>query len=197
MQLPPNVDFWLRVAAIVVPAISAIVVAVVSYRLSRRMANHQKDLNKELEGYKHELQTSFQTRFYEFQTRYSLLHQKKAEAIEKLFALLARVDNDLLYWLWSSHHLRNQTEEELYTQAEANLQELINFFDERKIYFEQGTTDMVLVIVDTVTMIYNEYPKVMQVKEAAPQLVYPIKQKADLLREKHIVPLMKLLEKRF
>src|SRR5215471_14468154 len=100
MQLPPNVDFWLRVAAIAVPAISAIVVAVVSYRLSRRMSNHQKDLNKELalyqsglqasltkelenhkrdlskeiEGYKHELQTSFQTRFYEFQTRYSLLH---------------------------------------------------------------------------------------------------------------------------
>ena len=53
MQLPPNVEYWLRVMTVGVPAISAIVVAVVSYRLSRRMEPH-----------KSQLQTALQTKLY-------------------------------------------------------------------------------------------------------------------------------------
>src|SRR5215813_13698714 len=124
MQLPPAADFWMRVAIIGVPALSAIFVTVVTYRFGRRLAGHQKELNKELayfqsglqaslneklenhksvltmklDTHRHELQSDFQAGLYEFQTRDSLLHQKKAEAIEKLFALLARVQNDLKIW---------------------------------------------------------------------------------------------------
>src|SRR5262245_60533391 len=105
MQIMRNWEFW-RIA---IPSLISLIVPFITYRLiTRKMADYKLQLNKDLEGYKHELQSSFQTRFYEFQTRYSLLHQKKAEAIEKLYSLLVRVHKDLRTWV-NSEALRQPT----------------------------------------------------------------------------------------
>jgi hypothetical protein len=221
MQLPPNVEFWLRVVAIGVPAISAFVVAAVSYRLSRGMANRQKELNKELalyqsglqaslnkelenhkkgiskelEIHKSQLQAAFQTRFYEFQTRYSWIHQRRAEAIENLFSLAARVQNDLQVWVSSSHHLRNQTEDEHYRTAEDHFQEMINFFDEKRIYFDQETADAVIAMVRITRMVYDEHPNVQRAR-VAPELARALKLNAAGLID-HVHTLMDRLDYRF
>jgi len=222
MQLPPNVDFWLRVLTIGVPAISAIVVALVTYLFGRRMANRQKELNKELALYQsglqaslnkelenhkkdiskeleiHELQiqSAFQTRFYEFQTRYSWLHQKRAEAIEKLYAMLSGIENDLVCWVSSPHGIRNQMEEELYRIGEEHLQEMINFFDEKTIYFNQEISDAVNGVVESARVIYEHYPTV-ETSGPRPLLDIDIKQQATKLKAEKIGPLMALLEDRF
>jgi uncharacterized membrane-anchored protein YhcB (DUF1043 family) len=82
-----------EIAKIAVPSLVALIVPFVTYRwLTRRMADYQtilskeiedykKDISKELENYKFQLQSDFQTKFYEFQTRYSLFHQKQAEVM--------------------------------------------------------------------------------------------------------------------
>jgi hypothetical protein len=182
MQLPPNVEYWLRVMTVGVPAISAIVVAVVSYRLSRRIETHKSAL---------------QTKLYEFQTRYSWLHKSRAEAIEKLYALLARVEGDLNVWITSSHELRNQTEDEHYKMAEGHFQEMINFFDEKRIYFDQETINAVLVMTQAARMIYDWHPEIQRTRGPAPQFASFLKQHATTLKEQNIGPVMALLEDRF
>src|SRR5262245_56436673 len=106
MNLLQDLDFWLKVAEIAVPGLITLIVPFVTYRwitrkmdeyqarLSKEMADRQADLNKGLEEYsrdisreleihKFKLQSVFQTKFYQYQTRSSWLHQKRAEAIDR------------------------------------------------------------------------------------------------------------------
>jgi hypothetical protein len=170
-------DFWLKAG----PTLAALIVPFLTYYLvGRRMERYKADINKELEIHKLQLQSAFQTRFYEFQTRYSWIHQRRAEAIEKLFQLATRVQNDLQHLVTSTHWLRNQTEDELYRTAEDHFQEMINFFDEKRIYFDRETADAVLVMVKATRMIYDEHPNVQRAR-AVPELVKALKQNAALL----------------
>jgi hypothetical protein len=216
VNLLRNVEFW-RIA---VPSVISLIVPYITYRLitkkladyqsglnmkmadyqaelNRGLEDHKKGISKELEIHKVQLQASFQTRFYQFQTRFSWLHQKRAEAIEKLYVLLAKVEGDLNVWITSSHELRNQTEDEHYRAAEDHFQEMINFFDEKRIYFDQETINAVLVITQAARMIYDWHPEVQRTRGPAPQFASFLKQHATTLKEQNIGPLMGLLEDRF
>jgi hypothetical protein len=150
-----------------------------------------------METHKSQLQATLQTKLYEFQTRYSWLHQRRAEAIENLYALLAKVEGDLNVWITSSHELRNQTEDEHYRAAEDHFQEMINFFDEKRIYFDQETINAVLVMAQAARMIYDWHPEIQRTRGPAPQLASWLKQHATTLKEQNIGPVMALLEDRF
>jgi len=223
MQLPPDAEFWLRVAAIGVPALSAIFVAVVTYRFGRRLAGHQKELNKELAYYqsglqaslneklenhkgvltmkldthRHELQSDFQARLYEFQTRDSLLHQKKVEAIEKLFALLARIQNDLQIWATDVPPQQGPTAERRYLAAQEHFRELINFFDEKRIYFDHDIRENVIDIVETTSALYREQVIIEGANGTSPSLDKELRANAGRLISQNIHPLMDVLEWRF
>jgi hypothetical protein len=165
--------------------------------LNRGLEDHKKGISKDLETHKSQLQSTFQTRFYEFQTRYSWLHQRRAETIEKLYVLLARVEGDLNVWITSSHELRNLTEDEHYRVAEDHFQEMVNFFDEKRIYFDQETINAVLVMTQAARMIYDSHSDVQLTRGPAPQFASFLKQHAATLKEQNIVPVMALLEDRF
>ncbi len=89
--------------------------------LSKEIEDYKKVISKELEAYRIQLQAEFQTKFHEFQTRYSLLHQKRAEAIETLFALLAKVQNDLQVWAAWENLSRKETKLEWLRPSIASL----------------------------------------------------------------------------
>jgi hypothetical protein len=187
-------DFWLKAG----PTIAAVIVPLLTYLwLGQRMEKYKNELSKELENHKSKLQTDFQRRFYEFQTRDSWLHQRRAEAIEKLYSLLAKVEGDLNVWITSSHDLRNQTEDEHYRAAEGRFQEMINFFDEKRIYFDQETIDAVLVMVEATRKIYDEHFNVQWSRDRVPELASWLKQHATILKEHNISLVMALLEDNF
>jgi len=189
-----NMDFWLKAS----PTLAALIVPFLTYYLvGKRMKRYKADISKELEINKFQLQAAFQTKFYEFQTRYSWLHQRRAEAIEKLYVMLARVENDLQYWVTSTYDLRNQTEDEHYRTAEDRFQQMINFFDEKRIYFDQETADAVLVIVKATRTIYDRHPDVQRTRELVPDLARALKQNAATLKDQNINPLMARLETKF
>src|SRR5688572_21050686 len=98
-----DIDFWLKAG----PTLAAVIVPILTYLwIAKRIEVYKTDLSKKLETHRSQLQADFQTRFYEFQTRYSWLHQRMAETIEKLYALLARVETDLQIWVSSLYELR-------------------------------------------------------------------------------------------
>src|SRR5262245_60481755 len=104
-----DIDFWQKAS----PNMAVVIVPIRTYlRIAKRIEVYKTDLSKKLETHRSQLQADFQTRFYEFQTRHSWLHQRRAETIEKLYALLARVETDLRIWVSSLDELRNETEAE-------------------------------------------------------------------------------------
>jgi hypothetical protein len=189
-----DLDFWLKAG----PTLAALIVPLLTYLwLARRIEGYKNDLSKALETHKSQLQSAFQLRFFQFQTRYTWLQQRRAEAIEKLYAMLAKVEGDLTIWVTPTHELRNQMEDEHYRTTEEHFQEMINFFDERRIYFDQEISVAVLRVVEVARVIYDQYPDVERASGPVPDLAMALKQNAAQLKEQNIGPLMALLEDRF
>jgi len=189
-----DLDFWLKAG----PTLAAVIVPFVTYLwLGRKIEQYKTVLSKEIENHKSKLQYEYQLKFYEFQTRYSWLHKTRADAIEKLYALLARVEGDLNVWITSSHELRNQTEDEHYRAAEGRFQEMTNFFDEKRIYFDHETIDAILVMVEATRRIYDEHSNVQWSRDRVPELAGWLKQHATILKEHNIGIVMALLEDKF
>jgi hypothetical protein len=189
-----DIDFWLKAG----PTLAAVIVPILTYlRIAKRIEVYKTDLSKKLETHRSQLQADFQTRFYEFQTRYSWLHQRRAETIEKLYALLARVETDLQIWVSSLHELREQTEDEHYRTAEDHFQEMINFFDEKRIYFDEETSESFFEMVRATRVLYDHYTSVQWEGESASEPANWLKQRAAQLKEQNINPLMAILEDKF
>ena len=189
-----DIDFWLKagptLAAVIVPILTCLWIA-------KRIAVYKTDLSKKLETHRSQLQADFQTRFYEFQTRYSWLHQRRAETIEKLYALLARVETDLQIWVSSLHELCRQTEDGHYRTAEDHFQEMINFFDEKRIYFDEETSESFFEMARATRVLYDHYTSVQWAEGSASEQASWLKQRAAQLKEQNINPLMALLEVTF
>ena len=189
-----DIDFWLKAG----PTLAAVIVPILTYlRIVKRIEVYKTDLSKKLETHRSQLQTDFQTRFYEFQTRYSWLHQRRAETIEKLYALLARVETDLQIWVSSLHELREQTEDEHYRTAEDHFQQINNFFDEKRIYFDEETSESFFEMVRATRVLYDHYTSVQWASGSASEQASWLKQRAAQLKEQNVNPLMALLETRF
>ena len=189
-----DINFWLKAG----PTLAAVIVPILTYLwLTRRIEGYKTDLSKKLEKHRSQLQADFQTRFYEFQTRYSWLHQRRAETIEKLYALLARVETDLQIWVSSLHELCKQMEDEHYRTAEDHFQEMINFFDEKRIYFDEETSESFFEMVRATRVLYDHYTSVQWEGESASEQASWLKQRAAQLKEQNINPLMALLEATF
>jgi hypothetical protein len=189
-----DINFWLKAG----PTLAAVIVPILTYLwLARRIESYKTDLSKKLETHRSQLQADFQTRFYEFQTRYSWLHQRGAKAIEKLYALLARVDTDLQIWVSSLQELRNQTEDEHYRTAEDHFQEMINFFDEKRIYFDEETSESFFEMARATRVLYDHYTRVQWASGSASEQAGWLKQRAAQLKEQNINPLIALLDARF
>jgi uncharacterized membrane-anchored protein YhcB (DUF1043 family) len=217
MHLLRDVEFWLRVAGIVIPGL---IVPYVIYRLiTRRMAEYQSRLSKEieenqtrlnkgledhksaisreLENYKFQLQTSFATKLYQFQTRHSMLHEKKAEAIEKLFGLLARVENDLLILERSKVNALPGTLEELYNKTRNDITNLITFYEEKRIYFDREIEERIFVMLRAAGQLLNGPLSIESLNNSAPLLADFNKNQARQTLAENIHPVMGQLEKIF
>ncbi|MBO0726953.1 MAG: hypothetical protein J2P52_15220 [Blastocatellia bacterium] len=189
-----DVDFWLKTG----PTLAAVIIPILTYLwLARRIEGYKTDLSKKLEIHRSQLQADFQTRFYEFQTRYSWLHQRGAKAIERLYALLARAETDLQIWVSSLHELRDQTDDEHYRTAEDHFQEMINFFDEKRIYFDEEISESFFEMARAIRVLYDHYTSVQWASGSASEQVGWLKQRAAQLKEQNISPLIALLDARF
>jgi len=188
-----DLDFWLKTG----PTLVALIVPILTYIwLARRIEGYKNDLSKALETHKSQLQSAFQLRFFQFQARYTWLQQRRVEAIEKLYAMLAKVESDLTIWVTTTDELRNQTEDEHYRTTEEHFQEMINFFDERRIYFDQVISEAVFGVVESARVILDHFPTVERTSGPTPDLSIDIKQQAANLKAENIGPLMALLEDR-
>lgn len=215
MQLSPETEIWLRSLSVVVPSVTTLLVglwlnsrlAKQQLTLNKELKDHESDLNKrledykkglsiELEGHKIQLQSDFQRRFYEFQTRYNLFHQKRAEAIEKLFGFLAIVQNDLQNWAYYEHLERTETIDAFYGKMKNHLDELSDHFDQKRIYFDEDIKKNVIQLVQTTYALLSAHDTIEQARRTDHQAGQQLKAQAANIIGQHIHPTMRLLEER-
>jgi hypothetical protein len=166
-------------------------------KVATQLEDYKKDISKELENHRSSLQSDFQARLYAFQTKYSVLHEKRAAAIEQLFSLLARVQNDLQIWAAKDRISLNQSEQEFFFKTRDDFRKLIDFFDEKRIYFDDETSGMIRPLVGIINMVLESQESIESVKHSAPHFANQMKENANNLIEINIHPLMNRLEDKF
>jgi hypothetical protein len=209
MQNAQNISWLAVLAPSLITGLFVVIVQILSaYWFSKKTEGYKKDLSKEIEDYKKgiskeleshktQLQSDFQTTFYQFQTRYSLLHQKRAEAIEKLFGLLAKVQNDLQIWANWEARSHKETKEEFYSKTREHFQHFIEFHDEKRIYFDQEIQDGVSKIVKTTNLLLSGHDSIEFLSNSLPELASEMKDSARNIFDLAIHPVMEQLENKF
>lgn len=167
--------------------------------LSKELEDYKKDITKELETHRIRLQFDVQTQLHQFQTKYSLLHEKTADAIERLFELLANVQMDMQRWADWGNPTRQSTGTELYAKTKADLGRLIEYFDRKRIYFDGVTRNDVIGMVHLVTFLLDGHDSIEWLNASGSDyadMSASMKASAKNIVNDNIGPLMDRLEKR-
>jgi site-specific recombinase XerD len=136
-------------------------------------------------------QNSCQTKLYEFQTRYSWLHQQRAEAIVKLYELVARVYTDLLRWSATGTSGLTKPAEEFFYDAVDHVTEMSDFFDQKRIFFDdREIAGSVLKMIHNSKLLYSKHPDIEHAKEFSGELADSMKEEADQMIRQYITPVM-------
>jgi uncharacterized membrane-anchored protein YhcB (DUF1043 family) len=158
MQNTQEINWLLEIAKIAVPSLIALVVPLLTYLwLTQQMADYQTVLSKEIEDFKKDISKDL----HQFQTKFSLFHQRQANAIEELYSLLAKTENSLIT---VNAYLKYVTKNELASSAgknsepeqqfQENWQNLTIYFEEKRIFFD---TDIEELVSDIINSIENSY----------------------------------------
>jgi hypothetical protein len=182
MQNEQEINWLAILLPSLVVALSAIIVQILlAFWLSKVTENYKKDLNedlgkkiedykgqisKELENHKMQLQSDFQTEFYEFQTKFSVFHQKKAEVIERLFELLADVFNNAqIIANWQTKIDAEKitgiqslpSEKEFLLKSINSLEEFGDYFDKKRLYLDAALQKKILVMYRLLLNMFDEF----------------------------------------
>lgn len=168
-----------------------------AYWLSYVAEKNKRDINKELEDDRARLQAELQAKLHAFQTRYSLLHEKRALAIEELFSLLTRVQNDLQVWAAWDNLSRRETKAEFYFKTQDDFRKAVDFFDEKRIYFDEVVGVEVRRLVSVATMVFDSQESIESMNDRSPDFALQMKQTAKAIIDENIHPIMNRLEDRF
>lgn len=124
------------IASVVASAISLYV----AHRKQRQLETHKASLQAKLEQSKLQMQNDLQIKFFEYQTRFSLLHQKQAEVIKELYGLLADTNENIIHLVSPMFNVTDRKHAET-TSAKYNA--LAECFVKNRIYFGEGTCNRI------------------------------------------------------
>lgn len=105
--------------------------------LNKNLEKYKNDLKTELELTKAKLQNELDIKLFEYQTKFSLFHQKQATITAELYKKLYYSSNSIVD-LTKPIQIGGQKDLNLKKKETAEiLNDLINFFNENRIYFNE------------------------------------------------------------
>src|SRR5260370_23111942 len=117
--------------------------------LARDIEKYKANLQAELEHTKLRLENDLQTKFFEFQTKFSLYHQKQVEVIEELYEMLSETQWTVseLVSLVGTCDERPTTER--VNEADERSVALARFYGKKRIYLNEDVCDKMDAILKT------------------------------------------------
>lgn len=128
------------VATLIATVVSGTVSVLITHHKQRQLEAHRAALQLELERSKLQMQNDLQIKFFEYQTRFSSLHQQQAEVIKELYGLLGEA-NEYITQLVSPTFNPADTAHIETTTAKYN--KLAEFFFKNRIYLEEETCNRI------------------------------------------------------
>lgn len=89
--------FQTIIATLIATVISGAVSILITHRKQRQLEEHRAALQRELEKSKLQMQNDLQIKFFEYQTRFSVLHQTQAEVIKELYGRLGEANEYIIH----------------------------------------------------------------------------------------------------
>ncbi|HEX9927838.1 MAG TPA: hypothetical protein VGB02_04740 [Pyrinomonadaceae bacterium] len=157
MQNSQEINWFAILAPSLIVGLSAVIVQIIlAFWLSKVTENHKKDLSKEIESYKIQLQSDFQTKFYEFQIRFSTLHQQRADVFQNVYAKINSIERELLIVRVSK--ISPSDEESLVKRIKLLNERMVEFdsyWREKRIFIDADTCK----IIDELYSLINDCSK--------------------------------------
>lgn len=125
-------------------------VAVLAYILSKFF---DRSLDRGIEGYKSELQL----RNFEYQTKYSLIHQRRAEVIGELYKLLIRGIGEVAELVRVFRFADSEPLPVKKQRAADRFNELNNYFLEHRLYFDENLSERIEELITLVRESFIEF----------------------------------------
>lgn len=128
------------IATLIASVVSGTIAIYLTHRKQRQLETHKASLQAELEQSKLQMQNDLQIKFFEYQTRFSFLHQNQAEVIKELYGLLADTNENIIHLVSPMFNVADSKHAET-TSAKYNA--LAECFVKNRIYFEEGTCNRI------------------------------------------------------
>jgi hypothetical protein len=129
---------------IIATLIASIIASAVSLYLTNRkqleLEDHKARLQAELERSKLRIQNDLQLKFFEYQTRFSLLHQRQAEVIRDLYGLLADTHEHIKHLASPTFDITDNKHAET---TWAKYKTLAECYVKNRIYLEEETCNRI------------------------------------------------------
>lgn len=128
-------------------------------KLAREVEEQRHEFTKELEKFKRELDVVLSER----QARFSLMHQKRAEVITKLYGLIAPAEKALrrmaapMRWGSASEDENNKQREAERAEAAKACEALQDFFDQNRIFLGEQSAALCDELLTHVRDGYHEF----------------------------------------
>ncbi|WP_368502759.1 hypothetical protein AB3N04_00015 (plasmid) [Alkalihalophilus sp. As8PL] len=164
IEIISNIGFVTVGSVSIIGLISYLVKLMLSSWLERKLDTHRNKLEKETERYRMQIDKELQIHrlelekgAYEHQINYSKLHNDRAEAIKILYVKLTQV-HESMKELFNIFQMNGDTpKQEKAKSAATNYNELIKFYLENLIYFDQETCRLFEAIRDSYKELYDEF----------------------------------------
>lgn len=175
--------FWFEVAKILVPSLTALIVPFAAgWLIARKLEDYKKEISRELEDYKKDIskeiesyKAQLQAQNYEFQTKFSLFHEREAEAVLDLYQLISEIHskfammrtffrNALLSPLEAKSRLlvTGKTIAEHFAETEQKCQEFNQNFHKNRILLDEETCEKSLEIINLLVNCMNRFEDLLK-----------------------------------
>jgi len=128
------------VATLIASIVSGAIALYLTNRKQRELEEHKARLQGELEQSKLQMQNDLQLKFFEYQTRFSLLHQRQAEVIRDLYGMLGETNQYIIHLVSPTFDISDSKHAET---TWAKYQALAECYVKNRIYLEEETCNRI------------------------------------------------------
>lgn len=137
------------IATAIASTFAAAISLYLTHRKQRQLEGYKASLQAELEQSKLQMQNDLQIKFFEYQTRFSLLHQKQAEVIKDIYGLLGETNEYIIHLVSPTFDVTNTQHAET---TWAKYQALAECFVKNRIYLEEETCNKISELLSKMKM---------------------------------------------
>jgi len=131
------------IATLIASVVASAISLYLTHRKQRQMEAYKASLQAELEQTKLQTQNDLQIKFFEYQTRFSLLHQNQAEVIKELYGLLADTHENIVHSVSPMFNVSDVTDRKHAETTRTKYSALAEYFMKNRIYFEEATCNRI------------------------------------------------------